>query len=386
VPDVLSAVASLVDKSLIQVAPAVSGEPRFVMLDSVRELALERLEASGQADQVRDDHARFFLRFAAGVHPAERGALDRSTLDRYVTESGNLGAAMRTFLDRGALDEAAGLGRALWQFWWVHHLTRPGIGWMEELLAHGPGLTPAVRADASFVLGMLTFETGEEDRALPALRTAVELYGRLDDARSASLAKIPLGLLVARGDPAEGEGLLEAAVAVLRELGDRWGLAFALLSLGGAKLFRDLPDEAVPLLEESAALARTAGTEVFLGNALVNLGLAHTARGDLDTARRVLTEALERSRAMDSRETTARALDGMAAVTVAAGEPERAARLTGAAEAIRRSIGADVFPPDRTSWAHTRSALVERLGPAESTARIDAEAHRPVRDLLVERW
>ncbi|MGY1694650.1 DUF4062 domain-containing protein [Geodermatophilus sp. SYSU D00814] len=385
-PEVLSSVASLVDKSLVQVVPAASGEPRFTMLDSVRELALERLEASGQADRVREDHARFFLRFAAGVHSAERGALDRSALDRYVTESGNLGAAMRTFLDRGALVEAAGLGRALWQFWWVHHLFRPGIGWMEELLAHGPGLTPAVRADASLVLGMLTFEAGEEDRALPALRTAVELHGQLDDARSASLARIPLGLLVARRDPAEGEGLLETAVAVLRELGDRWGLAFALLSLGGAKLFRDLPDDAVPLLEESAALARTAGTEVFLGNALVNLGLAHAARGDLDTAHRVLSEALEHSRAMDSRETTARALDGMAAVTVAAGDPERAARLTGAAEAVRRSIGADVFPPDRTSWARTRSVLAERLGPVESAARIDAEAHRPVRDLLAERW
>src|SRR3712207_2288443 len=293
---------------------------------------------------------------------------------------------MRTFLDRGAFDEAAGLGRALWQFWWVHHLSRPGIGWMEELLAHGPRLPQAVRADASFVLGMLTFETGEEDRALPALRTAVELYRRLGDARSASLAGIPLGLLVGRSDPTEGEGLLEGAVATLRELGDRWGLAFALLSLGGAKLFRDLPDEAVPLLEESVALARSAGTEVVLGNALVNLGLAHIARGDVDTAHRVLTEAFERSRAVDSRETTVRALAGLAAGTVAAGEPERAARPAGAAGGIRRSIGADVFPPDRTRWVHTRFVLAERLGPAESTARIDAEARRPVRDLLAERW
>ncbi|MGY1670808.1 ATP-binding protein [Geodermatophilus sp. SYSU D00710] len=386
VSDVLSSVASLVDKSLVQVAPGASGEPRFAMLDSVRELALERLEASGEADQVRGDHARFFLRFAAGVHTAERGALDRSTLDRYVTESGNLGAAMRTFLDGGALDEAAGLGRALWQFWWVHGLLRPGIDWMEELLAHQPHLTPAVRADASFVLGMLSFELGEEGRALPALRTAVELSGELGDDRSASLARIPLGLLVARSDTAAGEGLLEAAVAALRELGDRWGLAFALLSLGGAKLLRDLPDDAVPLLEESAALARTAGTDVFLGNALVNLGLAHTARGDLDTAHRVLSEALERSRSMDSRETTARALDGMAAEAVAAGEPERAARLTGAADGIRRSIGADVFPPDRTGWVRTRAALAERLGAADSAALIHAEADRPVRDLLTERW
>jgi predicted ATPase len=386
VPDVLSAVASLVDKSLIRVDPPLSGEPRFAMLDSVREFALELLEANGEADGVRGGHARFFLEFAAGIHPAERGALDRATLDRYVTESGNLGAAMRTFLDRGASDEAARLGRALWQFWWVHSLFGPGIGWMEELLADGPRLTEAARADASLVLGMLRFEKGEEDRALPALRTAVELHGKLGDHRSAWLASIPLGLIEARSDPAHGEGLLEETVVAFRELDDRWGLAFALLSLGGAKLFRDLPDEAVPLLEESVALARTAGTEVFLGDALVNLGLAHTARGDLDAAHRALAEALEHSRVMDSLETTARALDGLAAVAVAASEPERATRLTGAAEGLRRSIGADVFPPDRPSWAHTRSVLAEQLGSAESAASIDGEAHRPVADLLAERW
>jgi predicted ATPase len=114
-PDVLSALASLVDQSLVQVALSAPGEPRFAMLNSVREFALERLEVSGEADQVREDHARFFLEFAAGVHPAKRGALDPATLDRYITESGNFGAAMRTFLDRGAFEEAAGLGRALWR-------------------------------------------------------------------------------------------------------------------------------------------------------------------------------------------------------------------------------------------------------------------------------
>ncbi len=386
VPDVLSGLASLVDKSLLRVNPAVSGEPRFAMLDSVREFALERLEASGEADLVRERHARFFLEFAAGIDPAKRGALDPATLDQYVTDSGNLGAAMRTFLDRGATDEAAGLGRSLWQFWWVHALFEPGIGWMEELLAGGPRLTEAVRAQASFVLGMLSFEKGEEDRALPALRTAVALHSKLGDRRSASLAAIPLGLLEARSDPAGGERLLHGAVRDFRELGDPWGLAFALLSLGGAKLFRDLPDEAVPLLEESVALARTAGTAVFFGNALVNLGLAHTARGDFDAAHRVLGEALERSRVMQTRETTARALDGLAAVAVATGEPERATRLAGAAEGIRRSLGADVFPPDRISWARTRALLDERLGPTARAERITSEAHRPVAELLAERW
>ncbi|MGY1701564.1 DUF4062 domain-containing protein [Geodermatophilus sp. SYSU D00766] len=385
VPDVFGAVASLVDKSLVRVGAPDSGDPRFSLLDTVREFAEERLAASGEADRIRAAHAAFFRAFALTIQPAPPGRPDPSALDRYVVESRNLGAAMRTCLDRGAEDEATELGLALWRFWWVHGLFRPGIGWMEEVLARSSGITDAERASASLVVGMLSFGQGDHDRALPALRTAVELHRALGDRRSAALAAVPLGQLVAAADPAEGEAMLRAAVADLRRLDDRWGLAFALLFLGAALLLRDDPGEAVPVLEESVAVARTVPTEIVLGNALVNLGLAHTARGDLDEAGRVLGDALEQGRALDSRETSARALDGLAAVAVEAGDPERAARLTGAAEGVRRSVGAAVFPTDRTTWAHTRSALADRLGEADSAARIEAEARRPLEDLLTVR-
>jgi predicted ATPase len=386
VPDVLGAVASLVDKSLIRVDAPASGEPRLTLLDAVRELALERLEASGEIGRIRAAHADYFHSFALGIGPTARSSLDPSALDRYVTESGNLGAAMRTLLDRIAAGEAAELGLALWQFWWVHGLFSPGIGWMQEVLARGSGLTDAERAHASLVLGMLSFGQGDHDRALPALRTAVELHRKLGDRRSSALAAVPLGLLVAAADPGGGEVMLAAAVADFRELDDQWGLAFALLSLGGSLLFRDAPEGAVPLLEESVALARTVRNETFLGNALVNLGLAYGAQGDLDGANRVLREALECTRAHGSRETTARALDGLATFAVAVGDAERAARLAGAAEGVRRSIGAAVFPTDRTLWASTRSALADQLGEADSAGRIEAEARRPLDELLTARW
>ena len=344
------------------------------------------MEASEEVDRIRAAHAAFFRAFALTIQPAAPGRPDSSALNRYVTESRNLGAAMRAFLDRGAEGEATELGLALWRFWWVHGLFRPGIGWMEEVLARGPGLSEDERAHASLVLGMLSFGQDDHDRALPALRTAVELHRALGDRRSAALAAVPLGQLLAEADPTAGEAMLAAAVADFRQLNDRWGLAFALLFLGGALLLRDKPEEAVPVLEESVAVAQTGPTEIVLDNALVNLGLAHIARGNLDEADRVLQEALKQGRALDSRETTARALDGLAAVTVARGDIERAARLTGAAEGIRRSVGAAVFPTDQTTCARTRSALADRLGEADSAARIEAEARRPLQDLLSARW
>jgi predicted ATPase len=384
-PDVLDAVASLVDKSLVRVETPVAGDPRFVLLDTVREFALERLEASGQAGQVRARHAEFFRRFALRLEATARERMDRSTLDRYVADSGNLAAAMRELLDRGG-GEAVELGTSLWRFWWIYGLFRPGIDWMEEVLARGSSISESERAHASLVLGMLTFGRGSHEQALPALRTAVDLHRKLGDTRSAALAAIPLGLLVGADDPASGEAMLAGAVADFRALSDAWGLTFALLSLGGALLFRGAAAEAVPLLEESVTLARSAGSAVFLGNALVNLGRAFESQDHRGAADRVLREALQHAANLGSHETTARALDGLAAIAVADGNPQRAAQLLGAAEGIRRSAAAAIFPTDRASTIRTRAAVASLLGEAESTARIEAEARRPLADLLATPW
>ncbi|MGY1712576.1 ATP-binding protein [Geodermatophilus sp. SYSU D00758] len=384
VPDPVAAVGSLVDKSLVRPEHTAPGGPRLAMLDTVREFALERLVAGGEAERIHAAHAAFFRALASRIEPTDREPLGASSAG-YLADAANFDAAMRTLLDRDRA-AAAGLARSLWQFWWVHGLFSRGIGWMDELLAHGSELPDPVRADAFLVLGMLAFGQGDGGRARPALQTAAELYRGLGDRRSSALAQIPLGLLVAGTDPGAGEEMLASAVAAFRQLDEPWGLAFALLSLGGAALFRDEPDEAVPLLEESVALARRSGTEVFLGNALVNLGLARTARGDLDGAAQVLREALGHGRATGSRETVARALDGLASVALASADPDGAARLTGAADGIRRSIAAAVFPTDRPVRARTRAALDDRWGEAGSAARIEAEAGRPLADLLTTDW
>jgi tetratricopeptide (TPR) repeat protein len=233
---------------------------------------------------------------------------------------------------------------------------------------------------------MLTFGQGDHAQALPALRAAVDLHRKLGDTRSAAVAAIPLGLLLAADDPASGEALLAGAVADFRALAEAWGLTFALLSLGGALLFRGAAEQAVPLLEESVMLARSAGSEVFLGNALVNLGKAYESQDDRDSADRALREALQHAANIGSHETTARALDALAALAVADGNPDRAAQLLGAAEGIRRSAAAAIFPTDRAPTTRTRAAVADLLGEAESTARIEAEARRPLADLLATPW
>ena len=145
-------------------------------------------------------------------------------------------------------------------------------------------LSPAERADALLGFGTLSFGRGDYERAAPALATAIDLYSELGNVRRVATASVPLGVMRAVQEPDSGEDLLTDAAKTFRDLDDQWGLAFALLNLGGAVLLRDRYAEAVPHLEESVELARAVKAEVFLSNALINLGLARPGLGDLESA------------------------------------------------------------------------------------------------------
>ena len=140
------------------------------------------------------------------------------------------------------------------------------------------------------------------------------------------------------------------------------GLAFASLNLGGALLQHHRYADAIPHLEEALEHARAVKAEVFLSNALINLGWVYHWLGDLEAARAQLREAAKHAAVPDNRESLGRALEALAAVDVAAGHPELAATLFGAADGVRRSIGAGVWMTDRVSHEQTEAQLRTQLG------------------------
>jgi class 3 adenylate cyclase len=170
-------------------------------------------------------------------------------------------------------------------------------------------------------------------------------------------ASTPLGVIVASTDHQAGEALIRRSIATFRELGDRWGLAFALLSLGGTLVLDEQFAAAVPPLEEGADIARAAGAQIFLSNALTNLGWAHLGLDDVEAARSVLRTALTAAVAGNNHESMGRALESLAAAELAAGDPKRAALLFGVADGVRRSIAASVWSADRGSHRRTDEAL-----------------------------
>jgi len=369
-PAVLDGIASLLDKSLVRTEDTLHGQPRFTMLQVVRDFALEQLDALRETEELRRAHADYFQ----GIIIAAEERLRRDpdpVVEQYRADQANIRAAIRWSLDMKEGGRVARIAVAMWPFLWIAGLLSEGVEAVEEALLDETALTAAERAHARLGLGMLAFGQGDYDRAAPALAEAIDLYTQLGDARHVATASVPLGVIQAVRDANGGEDLLARAADTFRELDDRWGLAFALLNLGGALLLHHRYVDAIPHLEEGIQLARAVKAEVFLSNALINLGWVHHRLGDLESAHKQLRESVQHAAALDNRESLARALDALAAVADTAGDPKLGATMLGAGEGVRHSIGAVVWMTDRASHNETATRLRAALGDEAYTAATD---------------
>jgi predicted ATPase len=379
-PPVLDGLASLLDKSLIRTEDALHGQPRFTMLQVVRDFALEQLDAFGETERLRRAHADYYATLVIGAEPRLR-VDPYPVVEQYRADLANIRAAVRWSLDAKEGGRVASMAVAIWPFLWIAGLLTEGVEMYQAVLDE-TALSTAERADALIGFGMLSFGRGDYERAAPALAMAIDLSSELGDVRLGATASVPLGVIRAVQDQNGGEDLLTGATNAFRDLDDQWGLAFALLNLGGALLLHHRYAEAIPHLEESVHLARAVKADVFLSNALTNLGLAYLHRGDLQSAHRQLRESLQHAVAPDNRESLARALDALAAVAVAAQDFEYGATMLGAGEAVRRSIGAAIWGTDRASHEDTVARLQAVLGEPAYTAATERGHGLTVEQLL----
>jgi predicted ATPase len=153
--DAFDGVSSLLDKSLIRQEEGPNGEPRFVMLETVHEFAREKLQGSGEAEQIKRVHAEYFLTLAEEAYPELKGANQLQWLERLEVEHDNMRAALSWTLERKEVEVALRMGGALWGFWSARGYKSEGRGWLEEALAMDGRGSPEVRAMALAGVGSL---------------------------------------------------------------------------------------------------------------------------------------------------------------------------------------------------------------------------------------
>jgi predicted ATPase/DNA-binding XRE family transcriptional regulator len=414
--EVLKHMSALVDKSLVQQQANIQHEPRFTMLETVREYALERLEDSGELERLRRRHAIYFLKLAEEEERASQGPLQRVWLDRLETEHDNLRVALSWSLtSQGNTEMVLQLTGALSHFWYMreHHIE--SRIWLQSVLERGSDAT-AARAKVLFGAGRLAWFQGELARANTLLEESLTLYRELGDAAGAAYALLVLGrTAVSQGDLRQGAKLVEESLALFRQQGNMWGIARALIILGDMALFesdinratskfcksldisQDLGDaegiavsllylgraahirgdhvRSHTLLEESLMVFKDSGDSRGVAEVLLELGRVARAQGDDTRALALCRDSLVLCQKLDNKSQIAFCLTTLAGIIQAVGDAVRATRLFGAAERLLQSLEAVLSPGGSLEYDSDLAAVRTQLGePAFEEARAEGRA------------
>jgi predicted ATPase len=362
----LDGLTSLADESLLRQADRPTGEPHFDMLETIREYALERLEASGEADRVRERHARHYLAVLEAAEAGLKGPEQPAWLGRLELENDNARAALSWAIQGRDATLALRLGGALGPFWQMHDHLAEGQAWLEQALALSPEAPADIRARALTAGGGLAFLRGDMPRAIAWQQESLELWRQLGESFGMAAALHNLGRAVhyqARYD--EAARLYQETLALRRQIDDRRGLAATLNSLG--VLNRDIGDDATAraLYEESLGLYRE--LQDLWGQALLLNNMARLTRDAhaLAQTRALCTESLDLFAALGDKHGITWVLSNLSIVAQRQGAVARAARLIGATEAVRETLGAaplSLSPGERAIYEASILLAREALG------------------------
>jgi predicted ATPase/DNA-binding CsgD family transcriptional regulator/DNA-binding XRE family transcriptional regulator len=382
--DVLDLVASLVDKSLLQL-DETTDEPRYRMLETIRAFGLEQLGDHGEADPVRWAHAAYFVALAERAAPEWWGSEPAVWLDRLETERDNLWEALAWAHEARATEIECRLVSALHWFWRSRGPVGEGRHWTEALLAGAEEVVPALRAALLMGAGDLAMTRGEFARAAELLDASIVLARELSDWPTLAHALFFRGATaVYEGQFDLGEEFVDQAVGVAGAMGAPFWHAWGLSVLAAIARGRGDHAHASALLAESNSVCQAERIAWPTALNLSLMGEIATDLGELDRADALGREGLRVAWAIGERRYFAGALAGLARAVAARGDPEWGARLYGAVDAVLEATGANLPLTALPSFEPARDAVRAALGEAGFTAARAAGRAQPLSAVLVE--
>jgi predicted ATPase/DNA-binding CsgD family transcriptional regulator len=378
--DLLEGVAGLVNQSLLRRLDGGEGdvEPRFGMLETVREFALERLAASGEEEAIRRRHAAWCQELVERGHPTGfAGMPGEDWLDKIEAEIDNVRAAL-AWLNRAG--DAIGLLRLAWWlrwFWWIRSHRTEGRSWVERgLAAAGDDAPPDLRGLALRQLATHVGSGGDLDGAVRLLQEGLAITRATGDAPQIALTLLAIGASErGRGRYDAAIAPLEEATAMLRRLPEpRWAAA-PLNDLGITVFWTGDTERAVTLLEEAADLYGQLGDPWGTAVSLSDLALVLADRGELERSAALFVASRAQWLGLGTKEVLADWLARVAVLASVRGLTERAMRLFGAASALRDRIGYAPPPTELARYDRAMDAARQRMGSstAESARTVGTE-------------
>lgn len=360
---VLDLLASLLDKSLIQQSTREGYEPRFHLLETIREYAFECLKRCGEIEICKASHAAYYLSLAVEAESTLRGLHQNAWpvwiaphqvmwLDRLEQEHKNVRAALSWLLEYNEIETALRIAGALGGYWFYRGYLSEGQHFLERTLAASSTsnvhAASKMKANALYVGGWLTFWQLDMHRASVLLEEGMRLFRTLGDKRGVAACLNLMGIIKKdQGAFTTGNAMHEESLMLCREIGDQEGIADGLLTSGVLAFFRGELDQARELCEESLALCKRVGYVWGIATNLHILGWIFCSLRAYVAARRLSEESLTYFRMLGRPGYTVKALTILAYEVAALGDEVTACALL--EEAL--TLGKEMDCPDDISCA-----------------------------------
>jgi predicted ATPase len=427
--DLLDGMASMVDKSLMKQAEQANGESRFVMLETIREYAREKLAASGEEASTKRAHAAYCL-VLAEEEAAELSSAERAEwLERFALEYDNFRAGLEWLTETGNAEWGLRLGAALFRFWEMREYFAEGRDRLGKLLKIAGAAAPTkARARALFAAGVLAGEQGDYASADALTRESLNIAHQLGDKQGVAVSLNALAVSSRdRGDVAVAHSLFEESLVQWRELGDQKAVARSLSNLASVvklqgdyararslyaeclSIFRGLGDgtgvawslnhqgdvardqgdsaAAQTLYEQGLAIFRELGDRWGIAGTLADLGTLAREQQNCPAAHTLYRESLKLFQALEHKRGIARLLECFACSAAAQLQPTRSLRLAGAAAALRKNIGAPLTPTEQAKLDATLESARQTLtNTSAATAWLegwDTPVEKVIEELLI---
>jgi predicted ATPase/class 3 adenylate cyclase/Tfp pilus assembly protein PilF len=410
----LDGLQSLVDKSLVRNRPDSDGEPRFWMLETIREYASERFAKSGEAGKIARRHAEHFLELAEQAEPDLWAQQTDIWLPRLDPEEANFRAALGWAIAQDEAEVAVRLAGSLYPFWEIRARQGEARAWLSRALALHGAVPPSCRAKALVAAGRATAWHGDMGAAIALLEEAAELSKQGGDLEGVGRCLGFIGhALLFTGNPERAAAVLDEAVDLARNTRDRHSVARAIYNSAFVAIEQGDFDRACELFEEAAQIGRSEGAKLQEANCLAHLGYTCALAGDYERAAALLdegvalftalgettwtqvafrylgllalldgrideAESLLRTSLLEGREQApqweiAHWLEELAAVAAAKGETLRAAKLWGATDALFEKLGLATLEENRQVRERFRN--VEESPDSDSRAEAWTQGH-----------
>jgi predicted ATPase/DNA-binding SARP family transcriptional activator len=384
--DVFETLAALVDESLVRPVRRPTGEPRFAMLETIREYAGELLEASGEAESLRRRHFEHVLERTESEAAAwYAGGAPEETLFRFLDEElENVRAALAWAADAGEVELEVRLAVAARWYWVVQGHLSEGRRVFEGIFDRTAGTQGELRAKALVHGAIFPFRQGDNQLSAALLQESLDLFRELGDEEGIARATAELGgVAIAEEDLDRAAALYEECVPLLRHHGNLSRLAVAFGNLGTIAHMRGDHQTAVAYYGDAIDAARSAADDDGVSVNLHNLGRSELALGRADEGFEALRESLTIGRRLGYREVIAYCLGGFAELAMIKDDAERAATLLGASEQLFAEIGALPNPDEAQVQARLVEFIVDGLG-EERSAELRAEGAKLTPDELLD--